>query len=282
MGYWYTATSLIWSLDVFVEDSCSKLIAMLVGKWWFTRDGLGYPVASGSPNIRGRCLRGPEWCIQLWCGSAEARCSHPCRLRGRLDQKGTVFECFLEDPEDSVATMRRFGQAVDARLWRWLAPLQYSDLGLQNWLSVSHCSLIIPRISSPLFPNYFSVISQWCSYYSLMISQLCAHYFPTITQVFPQLFPDYHFLLYIIVFSWFPPNASHTKLRVLSPRKSSEVGLCDQTLVAGYVAEKTSLHFFEVREGKGSDWRFLRGNSNWHPLKKSVSAVFLWITFLLE
>lgn len=169
---------------------------------------------------------------------------------------------------------RRFGQAVDARLWRWLAPLQYSDLGLQNWLSVSHCSLIIPPINSPLFPNYFSVISQWCSYYSLMISQLCAHYFPIIAQIFPQLFPHYHFLLYIIIFSWFPPNASQTKLRVLSPRKSSEVGLCDQTLVAGYVAEKTSLHFFEVREGKGSDWRFLRGNSNWHPLKKLVSAVF--------
>ena len=107
-----------------------------------------------------------------------------------------------------------------------------------------------------------------------MISQLCAHYFPIITQVFPQLFPDYHFLLYIIILSWFPPNASHTKLRVLSPRKSSEVGLCDQTLVAGYVAEKTSLHFFEVREGKGSDWRFLRGNSIWHPFKKIGFSCF--------
>ncbi|CAL1137320.1 unnamed protein product [Cladocopium goreaui] len=42
-------------------------------------------------------------------------------------------------------------------------------------------------------------------------------------------------------------HASEDDLRRYNTRKSSEVGLCDQTLVAGYVAEKTSLHFFEDR-----------------------------------
>lgn len=45
-------------------------------------------------------------------------------------------------------------------------------------------------------------------------------------------------------------HASEDDLRRYNTRKSSEVGLCDQTLVAGYVAEKTSLHFFEEAQTK--------------------------------
>lgn len=48
-------------------------------------------------------------------------------------------------------------------------------------------------------------------------------------------------------------HASEDDLRHYNRRKSTEVGLCDQTLVAGYVAEKTPLHFFEVQEAQIKD-----------------------------
>eukprot|EP00435_Cladocopium_sp_Y103_P060478 s381_g22.t1 len=57
-------------------------------------------------------------------------------------------------------------------------------------------------------------------------------------------------------------HATEDDLRRYNTRKPSEVGLCDQTLVAGYVAEKTSLHFFEEEHTKDSGPKLMSSEFN--------------------
>ena len=175
------------------------------------------PVARGSPNIQGSLLdRGPEWCIQLWCGSVEARCSHPCRLPGRLDrpQKGYGFLGGPGDPVAMTATMPLKMTCAVTTLGSWASKMleglskATNELSLNLWTccflcfataclaqrvdarmcTVLHADAILYIIS--FYPIFCPITSQWLYHYISIISALFPSQFPINSLLVPHYSPN--------------------------------------------------------------------------------------------